>query len=431
METTKRLQAYKFEMYRPEGETLEKLESFFEASRRIYNLGLNFQKGRKDRGEKFLSAFGLGYYLKDWRASEPLYGSAPQDILEATLHDLDFAFKKFFKEHKQGTGFPKPKPKHAPKSIRARKGIRVDRENGRVKISKCGWLRFRMHREILGEPKNVTISVRSDKWFVSIQTEREVVVGEHESNSEIGIDVGVARFATLSDGSFIEPVNSFRKHEDALRRASQSLSRKRKFSKNWKKAQARVAKIHSRIANVRCNFLHETSSRITRDHKMIAVEDLKIKNMSASAAGSVDEPGANVAAKSGLNKSILDQGWGEFRRQLGYKAQWRGGELILVPPQNTSRECPECGHTDAENRRSQAAFVCVSCGFVGNADHVGAVNILRRAVRARIACQASPDGGRQQEPAEAAISVEKPRRGGRKPVKKVVCDDENLVASAV
>src|SRR5690606_32059667 len=97
-----------------------------------------------------------------------------------------------------------------------------------------------------------------------------------------------------------------------------------------------------------------------------------------SAAGTIEVPGRNVRAKSGLNKAILDQGWFEFRRQLDYKLAWNGGYLIAVPPQNTSRTCPACGHVSKDNRQTQAEFCCVECGFEENADVVGAINVLRR-----------------------------------------------------
>ena len=179
-----------------------------------------------------------------------------------------------------------------------------------------------------------------------------------------------------------------KRHETALRRAQQAMSRKVKFSNNWKKAKARVQRIHSRIGNARRDYLHKTSTAISQNHVMVCIEDLQVRNMSKSAAGTVDAPGRNVRAKSGLNKSILDQGWFEFRRQLDYKLAWNGGYLVAVPPRNTSRTCPCCGHVSAENRQTQAKFECVECGFVENADVVGAINVLR-AGHARLACEVS------------------------------------------
>jgi putative transposase len=174
----------------------------------------------------------------------------------------------------------------------------------------------------------------------------------------------VARSAStwLSDGSFYAPLNSFKRHEVALRKAQQAMSRKVKFSNNWKKAKARVQRIHSRIANARRDFLHKTSTAISKNHAMVCIEDLRVRNMSKSAAGTADAPGSNVRAKSGLNKSSLDQGWYEFRRQLDYKLAWNGGHLIVVPPQNTSRTCPCCGYVSADNRPTQARPACVACG---------------------------------------------------------------------
>ena len=124
--------------------------------------------------------------------------------------------------------------------------------------------------------------------------------------------------------------------------------------------------------------------------------------MSKSAAGNAEAPGRNVKAKSGLNQSILDQGWFEFRRQLEYKQTWRGGQVVAVNPRNTSRTCPCCGHVPAENRQTQARFACVECGFEENADLVGAINILA-AGQAVLACggMAQSDRPAKQEPAEA------------------------------
>jgi putative transposase len=118
--------------------------------------------------------------------------------------------------------------------------------------------------------------------------------------------------------------------------------------------------------------------------------------MCSSASGSVENPGSNVRAKSGLNRSILDQGWAEFRRQLNYKLAWYGGQLIAVPPINTSRTCPECGCVDKSNRKTQAVFCCVDCRYEANADLVGAINV-RRAGLARIACQVNDEVSRQQQ----------------------------------
>ena len=187
------------------------------------------------------------------------------------------------------------------------------------------------------------------------------------------------------------------------------MSRKQKFSHNGKKARARVQRIHTRIGATRRDFLHKTTTvtdhaagNVSQNHAIVCIEDLQVRNMSQSAAGTTEKPGRNVRAKSGLNKSILDQGWFEFRRQLDYKLAWNGGWLVAVPPQYTSRTCPRCGHVSADNRKTQARFACVECGFEGNADLVGAINILERGHRL-LACGEWAQSGRsvKQEPTEA------------------------------
>ncbi|WP_459571316.1 RNA-guided endonuclease InsQ/TnpB family protein, partial [Cupriavidus sp. 8B] len=225
------------------------------------------------------------------------------------------------------------------------------------------------------------------EWYVSILTQREVEQPV-PSGPAVGIDVGVARFATLSDRTYLAPLARFKRHEQRLAKYQRRMSRKQKGSSNWKRVKARVQRIQAHIANTRLDFLHKASNTISKNHAMIAVEDLQVRNMSKSASGTADAPGRNIRAKSGLNKAILDQGWFEFRRQLEYKTDWRGGFFVAVPPQNTSRTCPCCGHASAENRRTQAKFACVACGFEEHADVVGAINVLR-AGHARFACEVS------------------------------------------
>ena len=218
----------------------------------------------------------------------------------------------------------------------------------------------------------------------------------------MGIDLGVKIFAALSDGTMVAPLASFRKLEKKLARTQRSLARKEKFSSNWKKQKAVVSRVHSRIASARNDFLHKTSTAIAKNHGMVVLEDLCVKAMTASASGTIEHPGRNVKAKSGLNKSILDQGWFEFRRQLEYKQRWRGGHVLTVPPRNTSRTCHACGHVSKDNRRSQARFKCVACGRGAHADINAAKNILAAGLAVE-ACGGigAPRLPVKQEPTEA------------------------------
>ncbi|WP_329032432.1 transposase [Pseudomonas aeruginosa] len=383
-----RLQAFKYELM-PTGEQQRQMHRFAGSCRFVFNKALALQKERYEQGEKKLAYAGLCKKLTAWRngPETPWLKDAPVHPLQQTLKDLERAYSNFFakradlpcfKKKGQRDSFRYPDPKQ----------IKLDQANSRIFLPKLGWLRYRNSRDVLGELRNVTVSLSGGKWFVSIQTAREIEQPVPQATSSVGIDMGIARFATLSDGTFYAPLNSFKRHEIALRKAQQSMSRKTKFSNNWKKAKTRVQKVHSRIGNARRDYLHKTTTTISQNHAMVCIEDLQVRNMSKSAAGTTEQSGRNVRAKSGLNRAILDQGWFEFRRQLNYKLAWNGGYLIAVPPQNTSRTCPCCGHVSANNRQTQARFECVECGFEENADVVGAINILR-AGHARFACEVS------------------------------------------
>jgi len=191
--------------------------------------------------------------------------------------------------------------------------------------------------------------------------------------------MGVAHFAVDSNGTAHTGRNSFRQLEQRIATAQRRLEHKVRFSQNWKKQKARIARLHQKAANTRRDTLHKLSTAISQNHAMVAVEDLRVRNMSASAKGTLAAPSKRVKQKAGLNKAILDQGWFEFRRQLNYKQDWRGGLLIAVPARHTSQTCPGCGHIEAANRPTRALFRCQACGHTAHADVVGARNVLARA----------------------------------------------------
>ena len=398
-----RLQAYQFAL-KPNGEQQRLMRRFAGSCRHVYNKALALQQARHEAGEKKLSYAALCKALTDWKAgSETLWlNETPSQALQQALKNLERAYQNLFLKR---AAFPRFKKKGQADSFRYPQGIKLDQGNSRIFLPKLGWLRYRNSRDVLGDVKNATVSHSGGKWFVSIQTECEVDP-PLPNGKAVGIDMGIARFATLSDGSHLEPLNSFKKHQQRLARYQRAMSRKVKFSNNWKKAKARVQRIHTRIANVRKDFLHKASCQISQNHAMIVIEDLQVRNMSKSAKGNSEQHGKQVKQKSGLNRSILDQGWAEFRRQLEYKADWNGGFVMAVPPQYTSQTCPCCGHVSKDNRQTQAKFECVECGFEENADLVGAINILARGQRV-LACGEPVQSGRsgKQEPTEATQAI--------------------------
>ena len=298
------------------------------------------------------------------------------------MKDLEKGYKNFFAKR---TKFPRFKKKFQRDSFRFPQGFKIDEDKQRIYLPKIGTVGYRKSRSIIGKPKNITVSREGLKWFVSIQTEFEIEP-KRMINSEIGIDMGVKKFVTFSNGTFVEPVNSLKNNLKQLAKLQKKLSRQQKGSSNSKKTKAKITKLHRRIANIRRDFLHKITTTIAKNHGIVFMEDLKVSNMSASASGTVEQPGKKVRQKSGLNRSILDQGWFSFKTMLAYKLEERGGLLVLVPPKNTSRTCPNCGYISAENRRTQAHFSCIKCGYKENADVVGAINVLR-AGHARLACE--------------------------------------------
>lgn len=349
------------------------MRRFAGACRFVFNRALARQNENHEAGNKYIPYGKMASWLVEWKnATETQWlKDSPSQPLQQSLKGLERAYKNFFQKR---AAFPR---------------------------LKLGWMRYRNSRQVTGVVKNVTVSQSCGKWYISIQTESEVSTPVHPSASMVGLDAGVAKLATLSDGTVFEPVNSFQKNQKTLARLQRQLSRKVKFSNNWQKQKRKIQRLHSCIANIRRDYLHKVTTTVSKNHAMIVIEDLKVSNMSKSAAGTVSQPGRNVRAKSGLNRSILDQGWYEMRRQLEYKQLWRGGQVLAVPPAYTSQRCACCGHTAKENRLSQSKFRCQVCGYTANADVNGARNILA-AGHAVLACGEMVQSGRplKQEPTE-------------------------------
>ena len=366
----------------------------------VWNNGLAATMFALDSGEKRPGYGQLCDLLLVAKCEHPfLADDAPSQALQQTLKDLDCAVKDAFDKKQPLKAFPTFKKKgKSVESFRIPQGFQVDQGNSRIKLPKLGWLRYRNSREMTGMPKNVTVSLHAGHWYVSIQTEQEVPKPVHGSAKQVGGDRGINSFLALSDGTLIQPLNAFKLASRKLARMQRQLSRKVKFSENWKKCKARITRFHSKIAAMRKDFLNKLSTTIAKSHGLVVLEDLRIGNRTASAAGSIEVPGKKVKQKSGLNRSILDQGWGEFARQLEYKLRWLGGKFIKVPPQYTSQKCCSCGHIHAENRKDQRIF-CLSCGFEDRADINAAKNILAAGL-AVLACGEHLDvaGSVKQEP---------------------------------
>lgn len=373
--------AYKFKL-KPNSNQADLFSRFAGCCRFVWNRALALIKYNLDQKQGYLNYYALADELTIWKQIPETYflKEASHSPLQQALMDLDWSWKYAFKKK---NGFPKFKKKGVHDSFRYPQHVKVDAN--KVFLPKIGWVKFQKSREIEGKIKNTTVSKRCGHWYVSFQTKTEIDVSGRPLENPVGIDLGIAKFAYLSNGEAIEPLNSFKILKGKLAKAQRKLSRKKKFSNNREKQKEKISRIYAKIADCRRDFLQKNSTIISKNHAMVVLEDLKVSNMSKSAKGTVENPGKNIKQKSGLNRSILDQGWYSFREMLKYKQLWSGGKLVLINPKNTSRKCSKCGHISKDNRKSQAVFVCQSCGHEDHADHNAAKNILE-AGQTSIAC---------------------------------------------
>jgi putative transposase len=292
---------------------------------------------------------------------------------------LDGAFQNFFAGR---AAYPQARRKDGGHDrFRFPDPAHIRRENDFLHLPKLGAVRVHnSFKRIRGTVRSVTVSRRGKHWYASVLYRVEKPVAVHPyAASAVGLDRNCGtNLCALSTGELVEGVTPLRDALQRLARLQRGLGRKKKGSANFRKAKAKVCRCHERIANIRSDLLHKLSARLSKSHATVVVESLRVADMTASAGGTVDDPGSKVRQKAGLNRSILDRGWGELVRQLRYKLDWRGGRLIEVNAAYTSQRCHGCGHVAQDNRKD-TRFVCVSCGHRDHADVNAARNILTKA----------------------------------------------------
>ena len=370
---------YKFRL-KPGDDQREQFARISGVCRLIWNVCLEQREMVYSSKRKTLNSYNQLPEVTLLRHEYDWIRDVPSQVLQQKVRDLDIAYKNFFEGQ---ADFPERKKKgKSPDSFRFPQGFQID--NRRIFLPKVGWVGFFKSQSIEGTIRHITISRNGKHWFASICCE-VTIADVPPKKTAVGIDMGIAKLCAMSDGQTTENPTYFKQYKRKLAKLQRKLSSKKKFSKNFQKLKARITALHTKIADARRDHIHKTTTIIAKNHGMVVLEDLRVKAMSKSAKGTIDNPGKNVCRKSGLNRSILDAGWGEFRRQIEYKVGWANGVVVAVDPKNTSRRCSVCGHTAKENRMTQADFICVRCGHADDADVNAAINILR-AGHARLAC---------------------------------------------
>lgn len=370
--------AHRYRLY-PTADQEATFRHYAGVCRLVFNLALEqrrdfWRQYRRAEG-KSISFYSQSSELTLLRAEYDWIAAVSSEATSYALRDLDAAFSAFFsgrsqypkpRRRDQGHGF-RVKGRNAPVTILSARWAEVH-------IPKLGAVRFRITRPISGHVQNVSVNCTAGAWHVSFATE---VAGPKQIPvpGSVGIDLGVARTVTLSTG---EHFNAPARAGAALVRAQRKLARMQRGSARHAAQKARIAKLSAKDARRSTDWAHNVTTNIASRFGTVAMEDLNIKNMTASAAGTVEEPGHQVAQKRGLNRAISAQAWGRLTTQLTYKVEERGGSVVFVNPRHTSQTCGACGVTDAKSRASQARFACVHCGHEDNADANAAKEILRR-----------------------------------------------------
>ncbi|MEU6496680.1 transposase [Streptomyces sp. NPDC046984] len=360
----------------------------------LYNGALQERRGAYRHTSKTTVRYGQqSAQLKDIRSFDPeRQGRWSFSSQQATLRRLDKAFAAFFRRVKAGDkpGYPRFRSGKRFDTVDFPKdgdGCRWDSTPHdpitRVRLQGVGHVKVHQHRAVIGKVKTISVKREGRRWYVILTAEHSAPKPLPATGSVVGVDMGIANFLADSGGGFVPNPRHGAKAAGKLEAAQQALARCKRGSKRRRKAVERVATLHRKVRRQRLDHAHKAALDLVREHDFIAHEDLKIRNMSKAPAPKPDpeQPGVFVpngaAAKAGLNRSIADAGWGVFLAILAAKAEGAGRQVMAVDPRNTSRQCPECGHTAKENRPTQEKFHCLSCGHSAHADTVGAINVLR------------------------------------------------------
>jgi putative transposase len=350
----------------------------------LYNAALEERRGAWKWEHRSVSYIDQCRTLTSLRETRPEVLAAGVTVCRGTLRRLDRAFSAFYRRCRAGQtpGYPRFRPRSRWDSLQWEdpKGWRVDPTARRLHLLGIGAVKVRLHRPIQGTPKAITVRREGRRWWVTLRCVDIPAEPLPETGRQVGLDLGVNVLVAISDGHLITNHRHAHRGAQSLAQAQRDLATKRRGSAHRRRAVERVAAVHRRIRNQRADTLHQLSRQLVNDYDLIVHEDLHISNMTRRPRPRPDFRGAyqpnGAAAKTGLNRSIHDAGWGQLLAMITYKAESAGRTVLAINPHHTSRTCAHCGHRSAENRHG-TTFRCQACGYHGHADINAATNILR------------------------------------------------------
>ncbi len=367
--------AYKYRFY-PTAEQENLLRRTMGCVRLVYNKALGIRTEAWYEKQERIDYKQTSSFLTDWKKTDELdfLNEVSCVPLQQCLRHLQKAFANFWGKRAK---YPRFKKKRHGGSAEFTKSAFKFRDH-QLWLAKCQEpLNIVWSREIPSDTKPSTVTVKlepSGRWFVSLLVDDPTIVPLRDTNKQVGIDVGISSLITTSDGEKIANPKHFNKLYQKLRVAQKELSRKIKGSNNWYKARLKVAKIHAKIKDARTDFLHKLTTRLVQENSMIAIEDLTVRNM---------------VRNHKLARSISDASWGEFFRQLEYKCQWYGSELVKIDrffP--SSKRCNHCGFVMDKLPLDVRSWDCPSCGTKGIDREINAGKNILAAGLAVIVCGA-------------------------------------------
>ena len=381
--------AFKYRLY-PTRKQRDTLQWTLDRTRELYNAALTERREAWRMSKLSISYHDQSVQLPELKELRPEYGEIYSQVLQDTLKRVDKAFKAFFKRCKQGKtpGFPRFQGYDRYDSftypqIEKLKGKPTGAiENGKVVLPKIGHIKIKQHRPLEGKVKTATIKREGDSWYVIFVCEVQEQKKLPYTDLAIGIDMGLKHFMTDSNGDTVDNPRYFRKSHGRLKKLQQRLSKTKKKSNRLRSAVKLVAKAHKKIKNQRQDFHHKQARILVDTFETIVFEDLSLHHMVKRPKPKQDENGNylpnGASSKAGLNKSILDAGWGAFIELVKHKAAWAGVTVSEVNPHKTSQICSAC-HKEGEHKDlSIRTHVCIHCGVVLDRDHNAAINILDR-----------------------------------------------------